>query len=92
MSVRITVRLLPSSTTTRVLVTDCTDEVLKARLPAPSQMHRLATKTMLEAVALFCGGASSPAQGPGAHTQTAARTNVVETAPFILSLAGVPPG
>lgn len=53
MSAPITVRILPSSTTTRVLVTDRIDEVLKARLPAPSQMHRLATKTMLEAIALF---------------------------------------
>jgi hypothetical protein len=53
MSAPITVRILPSSTSTRVLVTDGNDEVLKARLPMPSQMHRLAVKTMLEAIALF---------------------------------------
>jgi hypothetical protein len=50
---RITVRIHPTSTTTRVLVTYGNDEVLKARLPAPSQMHRMAAKTMLEAIALF---------------------------------------
>ena len=53
MSARITVRILPSATSTRVLVTDGKDEVLKARLPVPSQIHRLAAKTMLEAIALF---------------------------------------
>lgn len=36
-----------------MLVTDGNDEVLKARLPPPSQIHRLATKTLLEGVALF---------------------------------------
>jgi hypothetical protein len=53
MSPRITVRILPSSSTTRVLVTYGNEEVLKARLPASPQMHRLAAKTMLEAIALF---------------------------------------
>jgi hypothetical protein len=40
---------------TRVLVTDAQgDEILKARLPPPGQMHRLAARTLLEAVALIC--------------------------------------
>lgn len=50
---RITVRILPSSSTTRVLVTRAEDEILKARLPAPSQMHPLAAKTLLESIALL---------------------------------------
>jgi hypothetical protein len=52
MSAPITVRILPSSTT-RVPVTDGKDEVLKARLPAAARVHRLAAKTLLEAIALF---------------------------------------
>ncbi|MGD0680360.1 MAG: hypothetical protein ABSC94_33720 [Polyangiaceae bacterium] len=52
MSARITVRILPSSTT-RVLVTDGKDEVLKAQLPTGTGVHRLAAKTLLEAIALF---------------------------------------
>lgn len=52
MSVSITVRFL-SSSTARVLVTDGNDEVLKARLPSATRAHRLAAKTLLEAIALF---------------------------------------
>jgi hypothetical protein len=43
----------PPSSTTRVLVTVVKDEVLKARLPAAARVHRLAAKTLLEAIALF---------------------------------------
>jgi hypothetical protein len=48
-----TVRIVPTEKTTRVLVTMGKDEVLKARLPAPPQVHRLAARTLLESVALF---------------------------------------
>lgn len=47
------VRIVPTATTTRVLVTTGKDEVLKARLPPPPQIHRLAARTLLEAIALF---------------------------------------
>jgi hypothetical protein len=49
---RITVRILPSSSSTRVLVTYGQDQVLKACLPPASQMHPTAAKTLLESIAL----------------------------------------
>jgi hypothetical protein len=52
MPARISVRILPSSSTTRVLVTYGHEEILKARLPAASQMHPLTAKTLLESIAL----------------------------------------
>lgn len=56
MKPRITVRIVPTTASTRVLVMVEGDEILKARLPPPSQAHRLATRTLLEAIALFCQG------------------------------------
>jgi hypothetical protein len=50
---KITVRILPSSSSTRVLVTESNDQLLKARFPEPSRVHRLAAPTLLEAIALF---------------------------------------
>jgi hypothetical protein len=51
----IVVRMVPSERTTRILVSDASgDEILKARLPPSGQAHRLATRTLLEAIALFC--------------------------------------
>jgi hypothetical protein len=49
-----TVRILPTRRATRILVTDPNgDEVLKAQLPPAGRMHRLAARTLLEAIALF---------------------------------------
>jgi hypothetical protein len=51
----IVVRMVPTESSTRVLVSDASgDEILKARLPPAGQAHRLATRTLLEAIALFC--------------------------------------
>jgi hypothetical protein len=50
---RITVRIVPSSSTTLVLVTYGQDQVLKARLPPASQMHRGSAKTLLESIAMM---------------------------------------
>jgi hypothetical protein len=57
MSTRATVRMMLTGSATRVLVTDRYGrEILKARLPAASQAHQLATRTLLEGLALFCDG------------------------------------
>jgi hypothetical protein len=53
MQSRITVRILPSPLLTRMLVTEGSDHLMKARLPGPSNMHPRATLTLLEAVALL---------------------------------------
>jgi hypothetical protein len=55
MSTRATVRMMLTGDATRVLVTDRYGrEILKAQLPAASQAHPQATRTLLEALALFC--------------------------------------
>jgi hypothetical protein len=51
----ILVRLLPSESAMHVVASDASgEEILKARLPPAGQAHRLATRTLLEAIALFC--------------------------------------
>ena len=45
--------IVPSSTRTRVLVTAGSDELLRAVLPAPSQLHERAAMTFLEGLALW---------------------------------------
>ena len=55
MSTRASVRMVLTSSASRVLVTDRYGrDMLKAQLPPVSQAHRLATRTLLEALALFC--------------------------------------
>jgi len=55
MSTRATVRMKLTASATRILVIDRYGrEILKAQLAAASQAHRLAARTLLEAVALFC--------------------------------------
>ena len=55
MSTRATVRMMLTTSATRIVVTDPYGrELLKARLPAASQAHRLATRTLLEGLALLC--------------------------------------
>ena len=50
-----TVRIHPTESTTRILVHDPSgNEILKARLPPLGRAHRLATRTLLEAIALHC--------------------------------------
>jgi len=52
---RATVRMRLTTSATRVLVTDRYGrEVLKAQLPAATAAHRLATRTLLEGLSLFC--------------------------------------
>jgi hypothetical protein len=54
-STRASVRMVLTSSASRVLVTDRYGrDMLKAQLPPASQAHRLATRTLLEALALFC--------------------------------------
>ena len=51
----IVVRMVSTESATSVLVSDARgDEILKARLPPAGQAHRLATRTLLEAIALYC--------------------------------------
>lgn len=46
--------IVPSATRTRVLVTEGSDELLRAVLPSPSQLrHERATTTFLEGLALW---------------------------------------
>ncbi len=52
---RVFVTIKPTSLTTRLLVTLGNDDVLKAVLPPPSQMHRLAAPTLLEGMSLWFG-------------------------------------
>ena len=55
MSTRASVRMVLTSSASRVLVTDRYGrDMLNAQLPPASQAHRLATRTLLEALALFC--------------------------------------
>jgi hypothetical protein len=55
MPTRATVRMMLTLSATRVLMTDRYGrDILKAQLPAASQAHRLATRTLLEGLALFC--------------------------------------
>jgi hypothetical protein len=54
MQMRYQVVISPSATRTRVLVTDGSDELLRAILPSPSQLrHERATITFLEGLALW---------------------------------------
>ena len=54
MPMRATVRLLLTTSATRVLMTDRYGrEVLSAQLPAASQAHHLATRSLLEALSLW---------------------------------------
>jgi hypothetical protein len=54
MQMRYQVVIAPSATRTRVLVTDGSDELLRAILPSPSQLrHERATITFLEGLALW---------------------------------------
>jgi hypothetical protein len=54
MQMRYQVVIAPSATRTRVLVTDGSDELLRAVLPSPSQLrHERATITFLEGLALW---------------------------------------
>lgn len=51
---RYQVVIVPSATRTRVLVTEGSDELLRAVLPSPSQLrHERATTTFLESLALW---------------------------------------
>ena len=51
---RYQVVIVPSATRTRVLVTEGSDELLRAVLPSPSQLrHERATTTFLESLALL---------------------------------------
>jgi hypothetical protein len=51
---RYQVVIVPSATRTRVLVTEGSDELLRAVLPSPSQLrHERATTTFLEGLALW---------------------------------------
>ncbi len=52
---RVFVTIKPTSLTTRLLVTLGDDDVLKAVLPPPSQVHRLAPSILLEGVSLWFG-------------------------------------
>src|ERR1044071_2118753 len=53
---RYQVVIVPSATRTRVLVTEGSDELLRAVLPSPSQLrHERATTTFLEGLALWLG-------------------------------------
>lgn len=55
MPMRATVRLLLTTSATRVLMIDRYGrEVLRAQSPAASQAHHLATRTLLEGLSLFC--------------------------------------
>ncbi len=55
MPTRATLRMILTGSETRILVTNpYGQEILKARLPPASQAHRLAARTLLEALALFC--------------------------------------
>ena len=55
MATRVTVRMILTGSATRILVTDPYGrEILKARLAAANLAHRLAARTLLEALALFC--------------------------------------
>jgi hypothetical protein len=54
MQMRYQVVIAPSATRTRVLVTEDSDELLRAVLPSPSQLrHERATTTFLEGLALW---------------------------------------
>jgi hypothetical protein len=54
MQMRYQVVIAPSATRTRVLVTEGSDELLRAVLPSPSQLrHERATTTFLEGLALW---------------------------------------
>jgi len=54
MQMRYQVVIAPSATRTRVLVTEGSDELLRAVLPSPSQLrHERATITFLEGLALW---------------------------------------
>jgi hypothetical protein len=54
MQMRYQVVIAPSATRTRVLVTEGSDELLRAILPSPSQLrHERATITFLEGLALW---------------------------------------
>jgi hypothetical protein len=54
MQMRYQVVTVPSTTRTRVLVTEGPDELLRAVLPSPSQLrHERATTTFLEGLALW---------------------------------------
>jgi hypothetical protein len=54
MQMRYQVVIVPSTTRTRVLVTEGPDELLRAVLPSPSQLrHERATTTFLEGLALW---------------------------------------
>jgi hypothetical protein len=54
MQMRYQVVIAPSATRTRVLVTDGSDELLRALLPSPSQLqHERAAITFLESLALW---------------------------------------
>ncbi len=54
MQMRYQVVIAPSATRTRVLVTEDSDELLRAVLPSPSQLrHERATITFLEGLALW---------------------------------------
>jgi len=55
MSPKAIVRMVLTESATRVLVTEPSGvEILKAHFPTACQAHRLATRTLLEAVALCC--------------------------------------
>jgi hypothetical protein len=49
----VVVTMVPTRSETRLLVTVGRDEVLKARLGPPEQMHRRAAPMLLEAIALW---------------------------------------
>lgn len=53
MDTRLTVVVAPTSEATRLLMLDGPDELLRARLGAPSQVHRAAAPTLLEGLALW---------------------------------------
>jgi len=50
-----TVQMILTESTTRILVTDPSGQaILKARLSPASQAHKLAARTLLEGIALYC--------------------------------------
>jgi hypothetical protein len=50
-----TVQMILTDSATRILVSDPSGRaILKARLPAARQAHKLAARTLLEGVALYC--------------------------------------
>lgn len=50
---KITVTIVPTFESTRILATTGPDEILKARLGPPSQAHRFAAATLLEGLSLW---------------------------------------